>query len=53
MTLKSKIYRNLTSLILFILHNLMALAKIGYFGLRNLGGYEEGKPKIHIEHWYP
>lgn len=47
-------YRNTLSLIVFILHILVALAGIGYFGFKGIqAALKKGNHKFHIEHWYP
>jgi len=47
-------YRNTLSLIVFILHILVALAGMGYFGFKGIqAAVKKGNQRFHIEHWYP
>lgn len=47
-------YRNILSLIVFILHVLVALAGVGYFGFKGIqAALKKGNHRFQIEHWYP
>uniref|UniRef100_A0A0D6QVF5 Choline transporter-like protein n=1 Tax=Araucaria cunninghamii TaxID=56994 RepID=A0A0D6QVF5_ARACU len=47
-------YRNLASLIIFILHILLALGGMGYLGFKGIqAALRKGSNRFHIEHWYP
>ncbi|KAH9331018.1 hypothetical protein KI387_003126 [Taxus chinensis] len=47
-------YRNPLGLVMFILHLLLALAGIGFFGFKGIqAALRKGSERFHIEHWYP
>ncbi|GLJ17890.1 hypothetical protein SUGI_0313220 [Cryptomeria japonica] len=47
-------YRNVLSLLVFILHILSALAGMGFFGFRGIqAALRKGSERFHIENWYP
>eukprot|EP01018_Ginkgo_biloba_P024271 Gb_16693 [translate_table: standard] len=52
--LSSGSYKNPLSLIIFILHILIALAAFVFFGMKGIqAALKRGKHKFPIEHWYP
>lgn len=47
-------YSNPLSLIIFILHTLLALSGMGFFGFRGIqAALRKGSKKFNMEHWYP